>query len=101
MVEAPEPKFGDAAIDGMPGVTVNVFKQYGGDTPETTRLVEAELDRMRPALERQGITYHPALFRQADFIRRAVGNVTHALLAGGGAWWPSSCSSSCSTCGRR
>ncbi|HZW33515.1 MAG TPA: efflux RND transporter permease subunit [Isosphaeraceae bacterium] len=82
VVEAPEPKFGDAAIDGRPGVTLGVFKQYGGDTPETTRRVEAELGRMRPLWERQGIVYHPALFRQADFIRRAVGNVTHALLLG-------------------
>ena len=82
VVEAPEPKFGDAAIDGRPGVTLNIFKQYGGDTLESTRRVEAELDRLRPALARQGIVYHPALFRQADFIRRAVGNVTQALLLG-------------------
>ncbi len=82
VVEAPEPKFGDAAVDGQPAVTLNIFKQYGGDTPETTRRVEAELDRMRPAMEGQGIVYHPALFRQADFIARAVGNVTHALLLG-------------------
>ncbi len=82
VVEAPEPKFGDAAIDGQPGVTLDVFKQYGGDTLETTRRVEAELDRLRPGMERQGIVYHPALFRQADFIDRAVGNVTRALLLG-------------------
>jgi len=82
VVEAPEPKFGDASIDGQPGVTLNIYKQYGGDTLETTRRVEAELDRLRPGLERQGIAYHPALFRQADFINRAVGNVTHALLLG-------------------
>ena len=82
VVEAPEPKFGDASIDGRPGVTLNIFKQYGGDTLETTRRVETEVARLRPGLERQGIAYHPALFRQADFISRAVGNVTHALLLG-------------------
>jgi CzcA family heavy metal efflux pump len=82
VVEAPEPKFGDASIDGRPGVTLNIFKQYGGDTLETTRRVEAELDRLRPGLESQGIAFHPGLFRQADFISRAVGNVTHALLLG-------------------
>ncbi len=82
VVEAPEPKFGDASIDGQPGVTVNIFKQYGGDTLATTRRVEAELDRLRPTFPKQGLVYHPALFRQSDFIRRAVGNVTHALLLG-------------------
>jgi CzcA family heavy metal efflux pump len=82
VMEAPEPKFGDASINGEPGVTLSVFKQYGGDTLETTRRVEAELERLRPGLERQKIIYHPALFRQADFIQRAVGNVSHALLLG-------------------
>ena len=38
--------------------------------------------KLRPTLERQGITYHPALFRQANFIEHAVGNVTHSLLVG-------------------
>jgi CzcA family heavy metal efflux pump len=82
VIEAPEPKFGDASIDGRAGVTLNIFKQFGGDTLETTRRVEAELDRLGQELKRQGIAYHAALFRQADFIRRAVGNVTHALLLG-------------------
>jgi CzcA family heavy metal efflux pump len=82
VVEAPEPKFGDAAIDGQPGVTLNILKQFGGDTLEITRRVEAELDKLRSGLERQGIVYHPALFRQADFIQHAVGNVTKALLLG-------------------
>ncbi len=84
VVEAAEPKVGDAAIDGEAGVTINIFKQYGGDTLETTRKVEAELERLRPAFEHQGIVYHPALFRQADFIERAVGSVAEALLLGAG-----------------
>ncbi len=82
VVDAEEPKFGDAAIDGRPGVTVDVFKQFEGDTLETTRRLEAELNRLRPGLDQQGIVYHPALFRQADFIERALGNVTQALLLG-------------------
>jgi CzcA family heavy metal efflux pump len=82
VVEAPEPKFGDAAIDGVPGVSLDVFKQFGGDTVAVTRAVEAELDRLRPEMQRRGIVYHGALFRQADFIDRAIGNVTRALLLG-------------------
>lgn len=81
---AAAPKFGDAAINGKPGVTLTVYRQYSGDTPEATRRVEAELEKLRPGLEHAGITVHPALFRQADFIEYAIGNVTESLLLGAG-----------------
>ena len=84
VTEAPEPKFGDATVNGTPGVLIVVAKQYEGDAYEITRRVEAEIERMRPALEQEGIVYHPALFRQANFIDAAVGSVTHALLIGAG-----------------
>src|SRR5262245_44138908 len=77
--EGGAPKFGDGAIDGKPGVILIVSRQIEGDTPAVTRRVEAELERLRPALEREGITYHERLFRQADFIEVAVGNVAHSL----------------------
>src|SRR5262249_20100215 len=80
VVEGAEPKFGDAAIDGVPGVVLVVYKQVGGDTIGITRKVEAELNLLRPVLEREGVEYHPGLFRQADFIEQAVGNVTESLL---------------------
>jgi CzcA family heavy metal efflux pump len=82
VAEGPEPKFGDASINGQRGVILAVYKQLGGDTPATTRRVEAELDRLRPVLEREGIRYHPALFRQTNFIEHAIGNVTQSLLIG-------------------
>jgi CzcA family heavy metal efflux pump len=82
VVEAAAPKFGDGAIGGKPAVLLVIAKQIDADTPATTARVEAELDRLRPVLERQGVTYHPALFRQADFIELAVGNVTNSLLLG-------------------
>ncbi len=82
VTEAAAPKFGDAAINGKPGVTLVVSKQLDGDTPEITKRLEAELEKMRPGLERQGIAYHPALFRQSSFIDLAVGNVTHSLVLG-------------------
>ncbi len=84
VTEAPEPKFGDATVNGTPGVLIVVAKQYEGDAYEITRRVEAEIGRMRPGLEAEGIVYHPALFRQANFIDAAVGSVTHALLLGAG-----------------
>ena len=82
VVEGPEPKFGDAAVEGKPAVVLIAYRQPEGDTPEITRKVEAELERLRPGLERDGIEVHPALFRQANFIEHAVGNVTHSLLIG-------------------
>src|SRR5205814_1926354 len=48
VTEAPRPKFGDAAVNGEPGVLLIVSKQFGGDTPEITQRVEAELERLRP-----------------------------------------------------
>ncbi len=80
--DAGAPKFGDAAINGEPGVTLVVFRQYSGDTLEITRRVESELEKLRPVLEAEGITYHPGLFRQADFIEHSIGNVTQSLLIG-------------------
>jgi CzcA family heavy metal efflux pump len=82
VTEAAAPKFGDGSINGRPGVILIVYRQIDGDTPEITRRVEAELEKLRPVLDRLHITYHPALFRQATFIEHAVGNVTHSLLIG-------------------
>ena len=76
VVEGPEPKFGDAQIDGTEGVVLTAYRQLEADTLDVTRRLEAELEKLRPALESQGITIHTPLFRQADFIRHAIGNVT-------------------------
>ncbi len=82
VLDAGAPKFGAAAINGEPGVSLVVYRQYSGDTLDITRRVEAELEAIRPALEREGISYHPGLFRQADFIEHSISNVTHSLLIG-------------------
>jgi CzcA family heavy metal efflux pump len=82
VTEAPEPKFGDGAINGKPGVILIVSRQLQGDTPDVTRRVEEELKKLEPSLRQQGIIYHPALFRQANFIEHAIGNVTNSLLIG-------------------
>jgi CzcA family heavy metal efflux pump len=80
--EGPEPKFGDAAIDGKPGVVLIAYRQVDADTLAVTRRLEAELERLQPFLARNSITYHPHLFRQADFIEHALGNVLSSLLLG-------------------
>jgi CzcA family heavy metal efflux pump len=84
VVEAPEPKYGDATIEGQPGVLLIIYKQLDGDTLEITRRVEDEMARLGSTLAREGIVYHPALLRQATVITQAVNNVAHSLLIGAG-----------------
>ena len=83
VVEAPAPAIGAGAINGQPGVVINVSGQYGANTAEVTRRVEAALAQLRPSLERAGITLHEDLFRAANFINVATGNVRSSLLLGG------------------
>src|SRR5947207_4848682 len=48
VVEAPEPKFGDALIMGKPGVLMTMSGQYGANTLEVTEAVERALDELKP-----------------------------------------------------
>lgn len=75
---APAVKRGDAGYNGKPAVILSVQKQPGADSVALTRAIEnalAGLAASRPA----GIEAPRFLFRQADFIERAVGNVEDAL----------------------
>ncbi len=83
VVEAPEPKIGDASILGRAGVMVAVSSQYGANTVEVTRAVEAALAQLAPALKTAGIVLYPGLFRPANFISTAIDNVKSSLLIGG------------------
>jgi len=83
VVEAAEPKAGDASIGGTNGVLVEVSSQYGANTLDVTAAVEKAIEEMKPAIAARDITLHPALFRPADFIETAVRNVNRSLLIGG------------------
>ena len=78
--EAPALRSGDALIMGKPGVLLSMASQYGANTLETTRAVEAALAELKPALQAQGITMYPALHRPANFIERALGNLQQSLV---------------------
>ena len=82
VVEASEPKFGDALIMGKPGVLLTMSGQYGANTMEVTEAVERALDEMKPAFEAEGIQYVPRLHRPATFIENAIHNVNASLLLG-------------------
>ncbi len=83
VVEGPEPKVGEASVLGKPGLLLVVSSQYGANTLEVTRAVEAALDEMQPAFQAEEITLHPRLFRPANFIETAIRNVDVSLLTGG------------------
>ncbi|HUC86584.1 MAG TPA: efflux RND transporter permease subunit [Candidatus Acidoferrales bacterium] len=82
VIEGGEPKFGDALINGKPGVLITTASQYGANTMEVTRAVEAALNELKPVFAAEGIAYQPALQRPATFIEIALHNMKKSLLEG-------------------
>lgn len=83
VAEAPKPAIGAASIMGHPSVQLVISEQYGANTLEVTRSVEKVLDDMKPGLAAQNVTLHGDLFRPANFITTATGNIKSSLLIGG------------------
>ncbi len=83
VVEAPEPKFGDALLQGKPGVFIALLSQYGANTMDATDAVESALDELEPMLEAEHVELHRDLFRPASFIETAIRNISRSLLLGG------------------
>ena len=84
VVEAAEPKFGDALIQGEPGILITMSGQYGANTMEVTEAVEQVLEQMKPTFDAQGIKLYARLHRPATFIENAIRNVKSSLLLGAG-----------------
>jgi CzcA family heavy metal efflux pump len=82
VVEGAEPKYGDTVIMGKPGILLTMSSQYGANTMEVTKLLEAALAEMKPVFEKEGITLYPRLHRPATFIENALGNMKHSLALG-------------------
>jgi CzcA family heavy metal efflux pump len=83
VVEAAEPKFGDTVVMGRWGVLMTMSSQYGANTMEVTKVLEAALGEMKPVFEKEGITLYPRLHRPATFIEAALRNMKHSLALGG------------------
>jgi CzcA family heavy metal efflux pump len=77
-----EPKIGDATIMGQQGVMIHISGQYGANTVEVTRAIEAALDELKPAIAAQKIKLYGDLFRPANFISEAIRNIGNSLLLG-------------------
>ncbi len=82
VVEAPEPPIGGAAIDGTPGVQLVTSEQYGANTAEVTKRIEAALADLHESLRLDAVELHPDIFRPANFIDVATANVRSSLLLG-------------------
>jgi CzcA family heavy metal efflux pump len=75
------PLFGDAVIDGGPGLMMIVEKLPWANTLDVTRGVEEAINEMRPGLP--GVKIDTTIFRPATFIEHSIDNLTSSLLIGG------------------
>ncbi len=80
--EGAAPKFGDALINGEPGVLLTMTNQYGSNTKEVTDGLEQALDEMKPVFAREDITLFGGLHRPATFIEFSLANIRHSLILG-------------------
>src|SRR6266404_6333951 len=83
VVEGAELKFGDTVVQGRWGVLMTMSSQFGANTMEATRAVEAALKEMEPVFQKEGITVFPRMHRPATFIEAALTNMEHSLALGG------------------
>ncbi len=75
-----EPMRGDGSVNGVRGVIMSITKSPGFDTLALTGKIEAALAELQPTLPPGVETV--VLFRQADFITNAIGNLKRAILEG-------------------
>jgi CzcA family heavy metal efflux pump len=75
-----EPMRGDGSVNGVRGVIMSITKSPGFDTLTLTGQIETALAELRPTLPPGVETV--VLFRQADFITNAIGNLKNAILEG-------------------
>ncbi|HEX3755323.1 MAG TPA: efflux RND transporter permease subunit [Rhizomicrobium sp.] len=80
---APALRSGDALVNGKPGVLLSLASQYGANTLQTTRAVEAALAQIDPPLKAEGIDIYPALQRPANFVERALTSLENSLAIAG------------------
>lgn len=72
---------GDAGLDGFPAVLLAIQRQPGADTVALTRAIESAVGEARSRLP-AGAEIRDDLFRQSDFIERAIANVVESLRDG-------------------
>ena len=58
VADGAEPKIGDATIMGRPGVMLVVSSQYGANTLEVTRALDAAIDEITSVMAANEVTLH-------------------------------------------
>lgn len=81
--ETAAPRFGDALIQGGPGVLLTISSAYGANTLEVTQALELALDELAPVFASQQVVVYPRLHRPASFIESALANLRFSLVLGG------------------
>ena len=76
------PKFGEFSLNGHPGVVLSLSSQYGANTLEVTRAVEAALLELQPAADAAGVKVFGNLHRPASFVETSLANMRSSLLLG-------------------
>ncbi len=76
------PKVGESYYNGERSVVMTILKQPSGNTIEITESIDRAIDEMHASLPAD-ITVNDHVFRQADFVKTSVNNVTRALIEGG------------------
>jgi CzcA family heavy metal efflux pump len=80
VVEDSQPLWGDAVVNGGPGLLLVVQKFRGANTMDVTRGIESAIADMRPGLP--GVAIDTTIFRPATFIEQSIDNLTRALIIG-------------------
>ena len=75
-------KRGDGSFNMKPAVVATIQKQPNANTLEVTEQIEKTLGNLKATLP-PDVTINAKAFQQADFIKRAIGNVQEALIEGG------------------
>ncbi|HEX6868100.1 MAG TPA: efflux RND transporter permease subunit, partial [Candidatus Limnocylindrales bacterium] len=80
IVEDHQPLIGDAVVDDADGLVLVIEKFPDANTLEVTTRIEEALAALQPGLS--GISVDATVFRPANFIESAIGNVFLALVLG-------------------
>ncbi|MBZ4200674.1 MAG: efflux RND transporter permease subunit [Methylotenera sp.] len=82
VIDGAAPAISAAAIDGKEGVYFSVQSQLGANTKAVTEAVEKAMLELGPEFKQQEISFHPSLFRPANFIETAIDAVKTDILVG-------------------
>ena len=81
VVIGPAFRYGDASANGKPGVVISIQKHPTANTLELTKRLEGKLAELQKSLP-EGMILETDIFRQSDFIERAIDNIKAVLTEG-------------------